>query len=83
MSRWKAFTAGWEFRTATPGFESGQALEVYITGYDHERAVALVRIGDTVLEVSGPGPESVDETVAIRINSFDATTHRGKADILG
>jgi len=71
---------GWRLRSARPGFEPGQVLDVDITSFDAETSMAIVHIGDTVLEVPGLGPGYVDTPATIRVSSFDTQRHRGQAE---
>ena len=75
----KGLFANWRFRTATPAFEPGQQLEVYLTGFDAGRGEA--RVGDTLIEVEGASAAQVDSLVEITIDSFDKAAHRGKARV--
>lgn len=82
MSRLDAFLEGWSFRSNTPTFEEGQELAAFVTGYDAEEGVALVRIGDTVLRIPDGSPNLVDTQVRLRIEAFDANDHTGRATVL-
>lgn len=80
MSALHAFTHGWGFRTSTPSFQVGEELSLYVTGYDSERGVALARVGDTILEVSGAGAEDIDQRINARVTEFDERRHRGHVE---
>jgi hypothetical protein len=79
MSRFDAFLAGFEFRTATPQYEIGDELPVIITGRDGDDA--LVRIGDTRLRLPDTDV-AVDDEVRIRVTAFDAADATGEAELL-
>ncbi|KPN31384.1 hypothetical protein SY89_02128 [Halolamina pelagica] len=79
MSRFDAFLAGFEFRTATPQYEPGDELPVIITGRDGDDA--LVRIGDTRLRLPDTDV-AVDDEVRIRVTAFDADDATGEAELL-
>ncbi|WP_117591365.1 DUF7513 family protein [Haloprofundus halophilus] len=80
--------AGWTFRTSTPSYDVGDRLVAYVTGVDGDTPV--VRIGDTVLRLAttaddvelDPDGELLDRKVRIRVDSFDAASHRGTAELL-
>lgn len=78
MSLWHTLFGGWRFRAAQPGFQPGERLTVYVTGY--EDGEGRVRIGDSVLALPGVGPEAVDRLMEIRVVAFDAGTGRGRAE---
>ena len=79
MSRLDALLAGWGFRTATPSFDPGAEITVFVTGSDEAGPVA--RVGDSRLRVDGvPDGESlVDRKVRLRVESFDDAAHEGRA----
>lgn len=74
----KLFT-NWRFRTTTPTFEPGQQLELYLTGFD--AGCGEARVGDTLIEIEGTSAAQIDFLVKITVQSFDKSTHRGKARI--
>jgi hypothetical protein len=82
VSRVGALLAGWGFRTATPSFEPGTEVTLFVTGTDADGPVA--RVGDTVLRVADvPADETVlDRKVRLRVESFDDDRHEGRATYL-
>lgn len=76
----KQFLAGLGFRTATPSFDPGQVLQLLITGYNGDTAVA--RVGDTVLRLPEAPPGLTDTTVRIEVTSFDENASEGEATFL-
>lgn len=71
----------WRFRSATPTFEAGETLTVYLTGFDEVSGKGEARVGDTILEVAGAAAENIDSLINIRVESFDAGSHRGTASV--
>jgi hypothetical protein len=71
----------WKFRSARPTFEACEELNVYLTAFDADSGKAQARIGDSILEVSGARADQIDTLVQIRVESFDAQSHQGKATI--
>lgn len=82
MSRLEAFFKGWSFRTNKPSFEAGQEIAAVVTGYDANEGVALVRVGDTVLQLSDGSHDLVNTRVRLRIEEFDANEYTGRAAVL-
>jgi len=80
MSRLDMFLAGLKFRSATPDFEVGDEVPVFVTGTSTSGVRA--RVGDTVLELTDADPSLLDAKVKIEIESFDEETHRGTARVL-
>jgi hypothetical protein len=82
VSRLGALFAGWGFRTATPSFDPGAEVTLFVTGADADGPVA--RVGDTLLRVTGvPADETVvDRKVRLRVESFDDAGHEGRATYL-
>jgi hypothetical protein len=72
--------AGLTFRTATPDFEPGEEFTAYVTGADRDGA--LVRVGDSTLRLDDGDGSLVDRRVRLRVASFDANTHEGRAELL-
>jgi len=72
------FFAGFTFRTKTPSFESGDTIEVMVTGEDEEGHVA--RVGDTILRVEGAPDGAADTRILARVTEFDEKAHRGTAE---
>ncbi len=68
------------FRTATPDFEPGEEFTAYVTGTNESGVV--VRIGDSMLHIRGAGHALLDEQVRLRVQSFDAASHEGEAELL-
>jgi hypothetical protein len=71
--------AGLTFRTSTPAFEPGEEFTAYVTGTDGTDA--LVRVGDSVLRLDGGDESLVDRRVRLRVESFDADAHEGRAEL--
>jgi hypothetical protein len=71
--------ANWRFRTDTPAFVAGEEIRAYLTGFDPASGEGTVRIGDSVLLVSGAAAGQVDQLVALRVESFDAAKAKGRA----
>jgi hypothetical protein len=78
----RAVLAGVGFRTATPAFDPGDEVTLFVTGSDDAGPVA--RVGDTRLRVDGvpDGETVVDRKVRLRVESFDAAAHEGRATYL-
>lgn len=72
----------WTFRSAHPTFEAGEELTVYLTTIDADTGRAEARIGDSILEVSGARAEQLDQLVTLKVDSFDASSHRGRAQLI-
>jgi hypothetical protein len=73
--------AGWGFRTSTPTYAAGDALEAFVTGNDPAGGVR-VRIGDTVLRLPDADPDLVDARIRLEVTSFDADAHEGTAKLV-
>ena len=69
----------WRFRTDTPAFAPGEVLRAYLTGFDPASGEGTVRIGDTVLTVTGASAAQLDQLVDLRVESFDAQHAAGRA----
>lgn len=69
----------WRFRTARPAFTPGEEIRAYLTAFDPATGDGTVRIGDTVLEVTGAEATQLDQLVDLRIESFDAQRATGRA----
>lgn len=82
MRRLDAFFKGWSFRTSTPDFEVGQEFAGFVTGFDAEEGVALVRVGDTVLRILDGSADLIDTRVRLRVEEFDTNDHTGSAIVL-
>ena len=80
MSRLATYLKGWSFRTATPSFEVGEVVSVFVTGV--EGGEPVVRVGDTILSVPDAPEEAVDSRVRVRITAFDERDHTGEATYL-
>ncbi|WP_435360329.1 DUF7513 family protein [Haloarchaeobius sp. DFWS5] len=82
MSLLSSVFAGFGLRSATPTFEKGAEVPVFVTGTDD--GDALARVGDSHLRITGvENPESlVDERVRVRVESFDEEHHVGEATLL-
>jgi hypothetical protein len=76
----RKYLAGWGFRSATPAFEPGDEIELFLTGLSGGRPVA--RVGDTVLAVPDADPDLVDSRVRLRVREFDPERHEGVATYL-
>lgn len=74
------FLAGWSFRTRTPEYAAGDELVAFVTGRDGDSLV--VRIGDSRLMVPDTNGVLVDQRVKLRVTSFDADAHQGRAEVL-
>ena len=71
--------ANWRFRSNKPAFAAGDEIRAYLTGFDPASGEGAVRIGDSILLVSGAAAEQVDQLVALRVESFDAAKATGRA----
>lgn len=71
---------GWTFRSATPSFEEGQEVTVFLTGVRGDDVVA--RVGDSVLVVDGASPADVDSKAKVRVTEFDENDHDGRAELI-
>ncbi len=78
-----SFFSGWSFRTSYPTFSVGDILQVHVGDYDNDSNTLEVRVGDTLLEVDGGGPEKIDERIRIKVTEFYQSDHTGKAELLG
>ncbi|WP_433628502.1 DUF7513 family protein [Halomicrococcus sp. NG-SE-24] len=74
------FLKGVGFRTNRPVFEPGEEIEVYVTGYEGDAAVA--RVGDTVLRIPDAPRDALDKRVRLRVEEFDDNDHDGQASLL-
>lgn len=72
----------WRFRSARPTFEAGEEINVYLTSIDGDTGRAEARIGDSILEVHGARVEQLDQLLTLKVDAFDASTHRGRAQIV-
>ncbi|RDI70576.1 DUF7513 family protein [Halopelagius longus] len=68
------------FRAAKPAFEVGETVTAFVTG--REGDAALVRVGDTILELSGAENVPVEGRVRLEIEEFDAASSRGRGRLL-
>lgn len=82
MTGWRALFEGWQCRSRYPAFRQGQEITASVTGYDREAGEGRVRVGDTVLRVPGVDENLVDQTVRLRIETFDSSKHVGEARYL-
>lgn len=73
----------WRFRTSTPAFAEGEEIRAYLTGFDPATGEGKVRIGDTLLTVSGAAAAQLDQLVTLRIETFDAPHATGRATLQG
>ena len=71
--------ANWRFRSNKPAFAAGEEIRAYLTGFDPASGEGTVRIGDSVLLVSGAAAGQVDQLVDLRVERFDATRGTGRA----
>lgn len=67
----------WRFRTTKPGFAPGEEIRAYLTGFDPATGQGTVRIGDTVLTITGASATQLDQLIELRVESFDAGAGRG------
>jgi hypothetical protein len=74
--------SSWTFRTNSPGFSTGDVLELYVGDYDFDSNSAELRIGDTILTVEDVNSDIIDERVRVRITEFNETEHRGTGELL-
>jgi len=74
------YLKGWSFRSATPSFEPGQEITVFLTGVRGDAVVA--RVGDSTLAVDGATPENVDKKARVRVTEFEDNDHDGRAELL-
>lgn len=72
----------WRFRTTKPTFAPGEEIRAYLTGFDAASGEGTVRIGDSVLRVTGASAAQLDRLVALRVESFDAPKATGRARLL-
>jgi hypothetical protein len=79
MSALSKFLRGWQFRTSTPGLETGAELSVQVTGYDDGEGAAVARIGDTRLLIDGTSRDHVDKIAHVVVTEFDDGEHVGRA----
>jgi len=75
----KGLFGNWRFRSSTPAFTPGEEIRAYLTGFDPATGAGTVRIGDTVLSVTGASAAQVDQLVDLRVESFDAAKAAGRA----
>jgi hypothetical protein len=71
----------WRFRSATPAFAPGEDIQAYLTGFDPATGEGTVRVGDTVLTVTGVEVGQLDQLVALRVESFDIARSTGQAKL--
>jgi hypothetical protein len=69
----------WRFRTSKPAFAPGEELRAYLTGFDPDTGEGTVRIGDTVLTVTGASAAQLDQLVELRVESFGVASATGRA----
>jgi hypothetical protein len=74
------FFEGFGFRTNRPEFEPGQEIDVYVTGYEGDTAIA--RIGDSVFRIPDAPQDVLDKRVRLRVEEFDGNDHDGRASLL-
>jgi hypothetical protein len=79
-SFFRKYFKAWSFRSATPSFEPGDEIEVFVTGV--RDGVHVARIGDTVIRVPDAPAGLVDSRVRLRITEFDDGAHEGTAEFL-
>lgn len=72
----------WRFRDAKPAFAPGEEIRAYLTGFDAATGEGTVRIGDTALRVTGASAVQLDQLVALRVETFDASSAKGQARLL-
>lgn len=72
----------WRFRDAKPAFAPGEEIRAYLTGFNPDSGEGVVRIGDTVLRVTGASAEQLDHLVALRVERYDAASATGLARLL-
>jgi len=80
MSVFDKFLAGWSFRSSTPDYASGDAIEVMVTGTEGgagETKTAVARIGDSTLRIKDAPADAVNTRVIVDVESWDETEHRG------
>ncbi|SFR42397.1 DUF7513 family protein [Halogeometricum limi] len=80
MSLFEKLAAGFRLRTSTPTYEAGDELTAFVTGTNG--SALLVRIGDSVIELPDADPSLVDATVRLEVESFDASTYRGRGRLV-
>ncbi|SFG13407.1 hypothetical protein SAMN04488063_1526 [Halopelagius inordinatus] len=68
------------FRSSKPAFEVGQMVTAFVTGRRGD--VALVRVGDTVLELEGAEGVPVETRVRFEVEAFDAESSRGRGRLV-
>lgn len=68
------------FRSSNPAFEVGQEVTAFVTGKDGD--VALVRIGDTVIQLADAGGVPVERRVRFEVETFDAGSSRGRGRLV-
>lgn len=80
MSVFDKFLAGWSFRSSTPDYAPGDAIEVMVTGTEGgagEANTAVARIGDSTLRIEDAPADAVNTRVIVDVESWDETEHRG------
>ena len=78
----KQLFSTWCFRSATPAFEAGQEVSLYITGFETGAHTGVARVGDSILTVHGAHPADVDCLVKLRVDDFDHEQSTGAAQII-
>jgi len=76
------FLIGFGFRSRYPSYQVGDEIVAIMTDYRRADETGIVRIGDTVLEVPGAEPGQVEQRVQLRVTDFDASEHRGRAEVI-
>lgn len=80
MSLFDKLFAEATFRSSKPTFEVGQVVTAFVT--DRDGDVALVRVGDTILELAGAEDVPVERRVRFEVESFDAGSSRGRGRLV-
>ncbi|MGQ3329000.1 MULTISPECIES: DUF7513 family protein [Halorubrum] len=75
MSRFDKFFAGFSFRGSTPDYDTGDVIEVMVTGQEGDTAVA--RIGDSTLRIEDAPADALNTRVLVAVETWDVAAHRG------
>ncbi|MFC6825717.1 DUF7513 family protein [Halopelagius fulvigenes] len=68
------------FRASKPAFEAGETVTAFVTRITGDGAI--VRIGDTVIELPGADPTLLERRVRFEIEEFDAASSRGRGRLV-
>lgn len=68
------------FRSSKPAFEVGQMVIAFVTG--KRDGVALVRVGDTIIELEDAEDVPIERRVRFEVETFDAESSRGRGRLV-